>query len=111
MVPLSWYLFLSMILFTLGLIGVLMRRNMIIILMCIELMLNAVNLALVAFSRFQPEQHLQAVAATDPASGQLLVFFVMAVAAAEVAVGLSIIVALFRVKNTVLVDRVNLMRD
>jgi NADH-quinone oxidoreductase subunit K len=111
MVPLSWYLFLSMVLFTLGLIGVLMRRNMIIILMCIELMLNAVNLSLVAFSRFQPESLAGVSYSPDPASGQLMVFFVMAVAAAEVAVGLAIIVALFRVKHTVLVDRMNLMRD
>jgi NADH-quinone oxidoreductase subunit K len=100
-----------MMLFTIGLMGVLMRRNMIIILMSVELMLNAVNLTLVAFSRFQPDKIAGVSYSPDPASGQLLVFFVMAVAAAEVAVGLAIIVALFRVKNTVLVDRMNLMRD
>jgi NADH-quinone oxidoreductase subunit K len=110
-VPLSWYLTLSSILFTLGLIGVLCRRNMIIILMSVELMLNAVNLTLVAFSRFPPQLPVGLPYAADPAGGQVLVFFVMAIAAAEVAVGLSIIVALFRLKETVLVDRVNLMRD
>ena len=110
MVPLNWYLFLSSILFTLGLIGVLSRKNMIIVLMCIELMLNAVNIALVAFSRFPPTIP-NGLYKADPASGQIMVFFVMAVAAAEVAVGLSIIVALFREKGTVLVDRVNMMRD
>lgn len=111
MVPLNWYLFLSSILFTLGLIGVLSRRNMIVVLMCIELMLNAVNLALVAFSRFPPTVPKDFAYSVDPAGGQIMVFFVMAVAAAEVAVGLSIFVALFREKGTILVDRVNLMRD
>ncbi len=113
MVPLNWYLMLSSILFTLGLIGVLCRRNMIIVLMSIELMLNAVNLSLVAFSRFPPRlgDLGYAVDPTSIASGQVMVFFVMAIAAAEVAVGLSIIVALYRVKETVLVDRVNMMRD
>lgn len=111
MVPLSWFLFLSMMLFTLGLIGVLMQRNLILVLMSVELMLNAVNLSLVAFSRFQPETIAGVSYSPDPASGQLMVFFVMAVAAAEVAVGLAIVVALFRGKNTVLVDRMNLMRD
>ena len=111
MVGLEMYLGLSLGLFTIGLMGVLMRRNMIIVLMCVELMLNAVNLALVAFSRFQPSQLPGMAYTPDPAAAQILVFFVMAVAAAEVAVGLSIIVALFRVKNTVLVDHVSLMRD
>ncbi len=111
MVELHWYLALSLALFTIGLMGVLMRRNMIIVLMCVELMLNAVNLSLVAFSRFQPAAKAGMAYTPDPASGQLMVFFVMAVAAAEVAVGLSIIIALFRAKNTVLVDRLNLMRD
>lgn len=109
-IPLEWYLILSSIIFTMGLIGVLCRRNMIIILMSVELMLNAVNLSLVAFSRFPPKLYNVSYAA-DPSSGQVLVFFVMAIAAAEVAVGLSIIVALFRVKETVLVDRVDVMRD
>lgn len=111
MVPLWAYLAVALGLFSIGLMGVLMRRNMIIILMCVELMLNAVNLTLVAFSRFPPALAADLPYKADPASGQVLVFFVMAVAAAEVAVGLSIVVALFRVKNTVLVDHVNLMRD
>lgn len=109
-IPLSWYLTLSSMLFTMGMIGVLCRRNMIVVLMSVELMLNAVNLSLVAFSRFPPDVSTLPYTA-DPASGQVMVFFVMAIAAAEVAVGLSIIVALFRVKETVLVDRINLMRD
>lgn len=79
------YLFLSVILFTIGVMGVLFRRNTIIIFMCIELMLNAVNLLLVAFSTMH----------ADP-GGQVMVFFIMAVAAAEVAVGLAILVMIFR---------------
>ena len=98
-IPLSWYLLLSAVLFVLGLLGVLLRRNAIIVFMSIELMLNAVNLTLVAFSRF-----------LDDPSGQVLVFFVMAVAAAEAAVGLAIVIALFRRKSTVDVTRFNLFR-
>jgi NADH-quinone oxidoreductase subunit K len=78
-VPLNYYILLSAILFTIGVMGVLFRRNAIIIFMCIELMLNAVNLLLVAFSRYLSDS-----------SGQVFVFFIMAVAAAEVAVGLAI---------------------
>jgi NADH-quinone oxidoreductase subunit K len=84
-VPLQYYLFLATALFTIGLIGVLIRRNAIIIFMCIELMLNAVNLLLVAFSSYRGDAH-----------GQVFVFFIMAVAAAEVAVGLAIIVMIYR---------------
>jgi NADH-quinone oxidoreductase subunit K len=99
MVPLSWYLILSGILFTIGVVGVLTRRNAIVIFMCIELMLNAVNLTFVAFSR-----HLNSM------DGQIFVFFIMTVAAAEAAVGLAIIVAIFRNKATVNVDEINLMK-
>ncbi|MFQ5964622.1 MAG: NADH-quinone oxidoreductase subunit NuoK [Candidatus Scalinduaceae bacterium] len=99
MIPLSWYLILSGILFTIGVIGVLTKRNAIVIFMCIELMLNAVNLSFVAFSR-----HLNSM------DGQIFVFFIMTVAAAEAAVGLAIIVAVFRNKATVNVDDVNLMK-
>jgi NADH-quinone oxidoreductase subunit K len=99
LVPLSHYLILSAVLFSLGVIGVLLRRNAIIIFMCIELMLNAVNVALVAYSRF-----LQTL------DGQLLVFFVMVVAAAEAAVGLVIIISIYRHKQSVDVDAVNLLR-
>ena len=99
MVPISWYLILSGILFTIGAIGVLTRRNAIVIFMCIELMLNAVNLSFIAFSR-----HL------DSMDGQIFVFFIMTVAAAEAAVGLAIIIALYRNKGSVNVDDVNLMK-
>src|SRR4030095_727726 len=85
LVPINHYLILSVILFTIGVMGVLFRRNTIIIFMCIELMLNAVNLLLVAFSTMH----------ADP-GGQVMVFFIMAVAAAEVAVGLAILVMIFR---------------
>ncbi len=98
-VGLNWYLTLSAILFCIGVAGVLTRRNAIIIFMSIELMLNAANLALVAFGRFIPN-----------VSGQVLVFFVMAVAAAEVAVGLAIIIIIFKHKESVDIDKVNLMK-
>ena len=95
----SHYLILSAILFSIGVAGVLTRRNVIVIFMCIELMLNAVNLSFVAFAR-----HL------GQGDGQVFVFFVMAVAAAEVAVGLAIIIALFRNRETVDVAEVNLLK-
>jgi NADH-quinone oxidoreductase subunit K len=98
-IPLDWYLALSAVLFTTGLIGVLVRRNAIIVFMCIELMLNSVNLTLVAFSAFSGNP-----------TGQIIVFFVMAVAAAETAVGLAIIIALFRSRQTVNIDEINLMK-
>jgi len=91
-------LMVSAILFTIGVIGVLLRRNAIIMFMCIELMLNAVNISLVAFSRVHGME------------GQILVFFVMAVAAAEAAVGLAIIIAIFRHYEVVDLDRFNLLR-
>ncbi len=97
--PLEAYLLLSATLFTIGVVGVLTRRNAIVVLMSIEIMLNAVNLSLVAFSAY-----------LGNVEGQLLVFFVMAVAAAEAAVGLAIVIALFRNQQTVYVDEVNLMR-
>jgi len=84
-IPLNWYIALSAILFGMGVLGVLFRRNAIIILMCVELMLNAVNLSLVAFSAYH----------SNPA-GQVFVFFIMAVAAAEVAVGLAILIMIYR---------------
>ncbi|MHC4182278.1 MAG: NADH-quinone oxidoreductase subunit NuoK [Planctomycetota bacterium] len=99
MIPLSWYLILAGMLFTIGVVGVLTRRNAIVIFMCIELMLNAVNLTFVAFSRY-----------LDSMDGQIFVFFIMTVAAAEAAVGLAIIVAMFRNKATVNVDDINLMK-
>jgi len=99
MVSLYHYLVLSGILFTLGVIGFLLRRNIIVIFMSIELMLNAANLAFVAFSRF-----LYSI------DGQIIVIFVMAVAAAEAAVGLAIIMAVFRTRKTVNADELNLMK-
>lgn len=99
MIPLEYYLTLSAVLFTTGVIGVLTRRNAIIVFMSIELMLNSVNLTLVAFSQF-----------LGNTAGQILVFFVMAVAAAEAAVGLAIIIALFRNKQTLNIDEMNLLK-
>jgi len=99
MVPITNYLVLSVILFCIGVFGVFIRRNAIVIFMCIELMLNSANLALIAFSR-----HLNSM------DGQIFVFFVMTVAAAEAAVGLGIIIALYRNKETVNVDDINLMK-
>ena len=99
MIPLSYYLILSAILFTIGVVGVLIRRNAIVIFMSIELMLNAVNLSFVAISHYM-----------DSLDGQIFVFFIMTVAAAEVAVGLAIIVNLFRNRETVNVDEVNSMK-
>ena len=99
MVPLSAYLVLSGILFSIGVIGFLVRRNLIVMFMSIELMLNAANLAFVAFSRY-----------LNSMDGQIFVFFVMTVAAAEAAVGLAIILAVFRTKETVNADEINLMK-
>ncbi|SRR5690606_3162492 len=98
-ITLDWYLALSAVLFVIGVLGVLLRRNAIVILMSIELMLNAVNLTLVAFSQTMG----------DP-SGQILVFFVMAVAAAEAAVGLAIVIAIFRHRLDLDVTQVNLFK-
>jgi NADH-quinone oxidoreductase subunit K len=99
--PINYYIFLSLALFVIGIVGVLTRRNVIIIFMCIELMLNAVNLLLVAFSKMH-HLALGAKNATAGSEGQLFVFFIMVVAAAEVSVGLAIIVMLYR--NTHSVD-------
>ena len=99
MIPESWYLTLSAALFTIGVVGVVIRRNPLVIFMSIELALNAANLALVTFGQ-----------RTGNPDGQALVFFVMAVAAAEVAVGLAIIVAIFRVRQRLSVDELSVMR-
>jgi NADH-quinone oxidoreductase subunit K len=96
---LTWYLSLSAVLFTIGVLGVLLRRNVIVVFLSVELMLNSVNLTLVAFSQ-----------AFGDVDGQILVFFVIAVAAAEAAVGLAIVIALFRNKLTVNVDEIRLFR-
>src|SRR5215831_914182 len=109
MVPLSWYLILSAILFSLGVLGFLLKRNIITIFMSIELMLNAVNLSFVAFANFWNQQAGKPDYVV-PLSGQVFVFFVMVVAAAEAAVGLAIIIAVFRTRETLSVDRVNLLK-
>ena len=99
MVPISHYLIVSVVLFSIGVLGVFTRRNAIVIFMCIELMLNAATLAFIAFSRY-----LHSI------DGQIFVFFVMTVAAAEAAVGLGIIIALYRNKETINVDEINIMK-
>ncbi|HLL76083.1 MAG TPA: NADH-quinone oxidoreductase subunit NuoK [Pyrinomonadaceae bacterium] len=99
MIPLSWYLTLSAVLFTVGVCGVLIKRNAIAMFMCIELMLNAVNLTFVAFS-----SHFRDV------TGQLFVFIVMTVAAAEAAVGLGIIIAVFRNRESLDVDDASVLK-
>ncbi len=99
MVPISWYLVLSALLFTLGVAGFLFKHNIITIFMSIELMLNAVNLSFVAFSYLLKQL-----------SGQVFVFFVMVVAAAEAAVGLAIIIAVFHNRESLNVDDIELMK-
>ncbi len=99
MVPTQYYIILSVVLFALGALGVLIRRNAIVIFMSIELMLNSANLAFVAFAR--QYQSLD---------GQIFVFFVMAVAAAEVAVGLALIVTIFHSKQSINVDEINSLK-
>jgi NADH-quinone oxidoreductase subunit K len=101
---LNHYLLVSGLLFAIGLAGVMLRRNIIIIFMCLELMLNAANLSLVAFSRF----HL--VNGLPNYNAQVLVFFIITVAAAEVAVGLAIIVALFRARQTTHVEDISSLK-
>ncbi|MGB5875437.1 MAG: NADH-quinone oxidoreductase subunit NuoK [Bacteroidota bacterium] len=98
-IPLAYYLSLSAVLFVIGVAGVLTRRNAIVVFMCIELMLNSVNLSLVAFSAFH-----------GSITGQAMVLFVMAVAAAEAAIGLGIVIALFRNKQTVNIDEINILK-
>ena len=99
LVPLNYYVLLSTLLFCIGVIGVLFRRNAIIIFMCIELMLNAVNLLLVAFSTYLSDL-----------AGQIFVFFIMAVAAAEVAVGLAILTMIYRNTGSVDIDFLNKLK-
>lgn len=99
MIDINFYLLVSAILFCTGVIGVLVRRNAIIIFMCIELMLNAINLTFVAFSSY-----------LGNINGQIFVFIVMTVAAAEAAVGLAIVIALFRNKESVNIDEINILK-
>lgn len=99
-IGLNEFLIVSGLLFTIGFVGMLIRRNTLILFMCLELMLNGVNVALISFSRFNGTME-----------GNLLVFFIITVAAAEVAVGLAIIVALFRKRQTVFVDEFNSLKN
>lgn len=99
MVPTAYYVMLSAILFTIGVVGVLTRRNAIVVFMSVELMLNSANLALVAFAR-----------QLNQVDGQILTFFVITVAAAEVAIGLALLVGIFRTRQTTNVDEVHTMQ-
>ena len=100
MAPTTWYLWLAAILFTIGLSGVLLKRNALILMMSIELMLNAANLTFLAFAR----QH-------GDVGGHAIAFFIIAVAAAEAAVGLAIVIAIFRTRGSLNVDEVNALRE
>lgn len=99
-IPISWFLLLSGVLFALGAAGFIIRRNIITVFMCIELMLNAVNLTFIAFAN----QHRQV-------SGQIFTFFVMVVAAAEAAVGLAIILTIFKNRETLNIDEINTLKN
>ena len=99
MIPVSYYVILSLIVFAVGMVGVLIRRNIIVILLSIELMLNAANINFVAFSHYLGDM-----------VGQVFVLFVLTVAASEVAIGLAIIIALFRGKSSINVENINIMK-
>jgi len=99
-IPLSWYLIVAIVLFAIGAIGVLSRRNALTVLMSVEIMLNAVNLAFLAFARFQGNMH-----------GHVITFFVIAVAAAEAAVGLALVLGIFRHKRAVNLDEMSALRN
>jgi NADH-quinone oxidoreductase subunit K len=106
-IPYTWVLALSAVLFAIGTLGVLLRRNAIAIFLSLEIMLNSANLAFAAFAFRYASGHATAAAAVD---GQLFIFFVIAVAAAEAAVGLALFIALYRHKETIDVDRFNILR-
>ncbi len=101
MIPVEYYVALSATLFTIGGVGFLVRRNVLVTLMSIEIMLNAVNVALVAFNRTRADVH----------TGQMFAFFIIAAEAAEVAVGLAIVLSLFRVRRTVRTDEADLLKN
>ncbi len=100
-IPLEHYIVLSAVLFTIGGVGFLSRRNVLFSLLSIEVLLNAVNLSLVAFNRMRPQNH----------TGHIFTFFIIAAEAAEVAVGLAIVLALYRLKRTVRIDEADLLRN
>jgi NADH-quinone oxidoreductase subunit K len=99
MIPIEYYLYVSAIMFSIGTIGVLTRRNAIVIFMCVEMMLNAVNLTFIAFSRY-----------LGNIDGQVFVFFIMTVAAAEAAVGLALMIAFYKNRESIDVEDINLMK-
>jgi len=99
MIGIDWYLALSATLFTIGVVGVLIRRNAVVVIMCVELMLNAVNVSLIAFASYHGD-----------VAGQILVLFVLSVAAAEAVVGLAIIIAIFRNNLSTDITKINLLR-
>jgi len=99
-IPANYFLLLAALLFLIGAMGFLVRRNLLVVLMSIELMLNAVTLTLVAFNRMQPSSH----------SGQLFAFFIIAIAAAEAAVGLAVVLGFYRLRNTVRSDEANTLK-
>jgi NADH-quinone oxidoreductase subunit K len=99
MVPLNWYILLSAVVFSIGTLGFLIRRSVIMMLISLEIMLNAVNISLIAFSHYLQDMR-----------GQIFVFFVIAVAAAEVAIGLALVIALFKNKPTINVDELDIMK-
>ncbi len=111
-VPIAAYLALGLFMFTVGVVGVVVRRNPIVIFMCIELMLNAVNLTFLTFARYglATGEAVGVEAQRSAVAGQMMVIFVMAVAAAEVAVGLGIIMAIFRLRDNIDIDEMNLLR-
>lgn len=109
MIPIDYYVGLSALLFTIGGVGFLLRRNVLVLLMSIEVMLNAVNLSLVAFNR-----HFATISTTTPEhahTGQMFTFFIIAAEAAEVAVGLAIVLSLFRIRRTVRSDEADLLKN
>ncbi len=99
MIPLEWYITLGFFLFSIGVVGVLIRRNIIMVLLSIELILNSANITFVAYSNYH-----------QIITGQMMVFFILTMAAAEVALGLALVIALFRVKTTLNVDQINLLK-
>jgi NADH:ubiquinone oxidoreductase subunit K len=99
MIGIDWYLALSAVLFIIGVIGVLIRRNAVVIIMCVELMLNSVNVSLIAFASYHGD-----------ITGQILVFFVLSVAAAEAIIGLAIIIAIYRNNLSTDITKINLLR-
>lgn len=110
-VPLVWYLGLALAMFVIGGVGVVSRRNPVVVFMCIELMLNSVNLTFLAFAKYMPMFQTPDKAFASGMTGEMMVIFVMAVAAAEVAVGLGIIMAIFRLRNEVDVDDMSMLKE